>query len=114
HRPGRARPRHHPGPRDRRPRRRREPPVNLPPVHPTPVEPVPGWLAAQPDRLGPVVAVSNPIGAPTAYALTAAAVGELFTADRAGTLALHNTAAVRRLFRRAVFTLRGRKHEDTR
>ncbi|WP_280505415.1 cytochrome P450 [Nocardia farcinica] len=88
--------------------------MNLPPVHPTPVEPVPGWLAAQPDRLGPVVAVANPIGAPTAYALTAAAVRELFTAERAGTLAVHNTAAVHRLFRRAVFTLRGRKHEDTR
>ncbi|RBO85291.1 cytochrome P450 [Nocardia puris] len=88
--------------------------MNPPPVHPIPVSPVPGWIAAQPDRLGPVVAVANPAGAPIAYALTPAAVAELFAAERAGILAVHNTPAVHRLFRRAVFTLRGREHEDTR
>lgn len=89
--------------------------MNLPPLHTAvPVGEVPRWIAAQPDRLGPVVAVANPVGAPTAYALTAAAIGELFAAERAGMLTVHNTPAVHRLFRRAVFTLCGREHEDTR
>ncbi|MGF6881755.1 cytochrome P450 [Nocardia sp. GP40] len=50
---------------------------------------------------------------PTAFCIGPRAVRELFTQEPAS-LAIHNTEGVRGLFRRSVFTLRGREHTATR
>lgn len=71
---------------------------------------LPRFLADQRHRLGEVFAVEFPTHPPTAYCIGPGAVRQMFDHERAGRLAVHNTASVHTLFRRAVFTLRGREH----
>ncbi|MBF6340822.1 cytochrome P450 [Nocardia abscessus] len=75
---------------------------------------LPGFLAKQRHRLGEVFTVELPANPPTAYCIGPGAVRQMFEHERAGRLAVHNTAAVHTLFRRAVFTLRGREHARVR
>ncbi|WP_327116921.1 cytochrome P450 [Nocardia sp. NBC_01730] len=75
---------------------------------------LPRFLAARHHGLGDVFALDTRAGAPTAYCVGSAAVREMFAREREGGLAVHNTATVHTLFRRAVFTLRGREHETVR
>lgn len=89
--------------------------MKLPPILTEPLAAkVPEFLAECHHRHGPVFALETQTGPPTVYCIGPAAVREMFAREREGQLAVHNTEAVHTLFRRAVFTLSGRDHEEVR